>query len=256
VRRRFYSLLLLAGVIGIVVALPYALPTFGAWIVPGIVFRGDSTRRVLYLTIDDSPSVATPRILAILRKHQVRATFFIMSSRVGDRTQLTELVHEGHTLGHHMRTGQSGASLSFDTFKNDFESTERMLRDLADVTLYRPPSGTATAEQLRYVEGKGYTSILGSVFPFDHWFSNPRALASLCRYLAVPGGIVILHDGKNRGLVTAEVLDILIPTLKAKGYQFELLSPTWPNKSRPPTATAVTPLSDQGTARAVAVGED
>jgi peptidoglycan/xylan/chitin deacetylase (PgdA/CDA1 family) len=241
VRRRSYLLLLLGGVIVVVVAMPYSLPSIGAWAAPGIAFRGDPSRRVLYLTIDDSPSAATPRILEVLRKHRVRATFFVMSARVSDQTQLTALVREGHNLGHHMRTAQPGASLSIDVFKADFDSTERILKDVADVQLYRPPSGTATAEQLRYVEGKGYTSVLGSVFPFDHWFRNTKVLVWLCRYLAVPGGIVILHDGKDRGLVTAEVLDILIPTLKAKGYQFELLSPTWPNKSLQPTPTAVTP---------------
>jgi peptidoglycan/xylan/chitin deacetylase (PgdA/CDA1 family) len=239
-------LLFVAGLFVALAALPRLLPTIASWAVPGILFRCNDANRVLYLTIDDSPSVATRRILDVLQKHQVHATFFVISSRVQDRAQLDELVREGHTLGHHMRTVQPGASIPFDTFKADFDSTERVLREVADVQLYRPPSGTATAEQLRYVSGKGYTSVLGSVFPFDHWFSNPEVLAWLCRYLAVPGGIVILHDGQNRGLVTAEVLDVLIPTLKAKGYQFELLRPTWPNKSLQPTATAVTPPAAAG----------
>jgi peptidoglycan-N-acetylglucosamine deacetylase len=221
--RRGVFLLSITGLALFLWALPILIPAVGAWLAPDIVFRGDSRRRVIYLTIDDSPSTVTLRILETLRRHQVRAVFFVTASRVHNVGQLTDLIREGHALGHHMRTGQSAASLAFDAFTADFDHTEQLLQSVSKVRLYRPPSGTATPEQLQYVKQKGYTAVLGSVFPFDHWLQNPHLLARLCRYLAVPGGIVILHDGNQRGLVTTQVLELLIPALKASGYEFELL---------------------------------
>jgi peptidoglycan/xylan/chitin deacetylase (PgdA/CDA1 family) len=73
---------------------------------------------------------------------------------------------------------------------------------------------------MSYVGERGYVAVMGTVFPLDHWLRNPSVLTRLCEWLAVPGGIVILHDGAERGKVTAEVLDELVPRLKSRGYEF------------------------------------
>ncbi|MBK9992388.1 MAG: hypothetical protein IPP19_17120 [Verrucomicrobia bacterium] len=86
--------------------------------------------------------------------------------------------------------------------------------------LFRPASGFGAQEQVAYTESKGYRAVVGTVFPLDHWISNSPTLEYLARWLCVSGGIVILHDGEIRGRTTAEVLDRLIPKLKAAGYEF------------------------------------
>lgn len=42
----------------------------------------------------------------------------------------------------------------------------------------------------------------------------------LVKWLAIPGGILIMHDGETRGARTAAVLDKIIPALKDAGYEF------------------------------------
>jgi len=89
---------------------------------------------------------------------------------------------------------------------------------------------------------------MGSVFPMDHWISNSRLLVLLARWLTVPGGIVILHDGDVRGQTTATVLDRLLPQLREAGFSFGRLEE--PNKAPEPTTTAVTIRAPSSTARA------
>jgi peptidoglycan/xylan/chitin deacetylase (PgdA/CDA1 family) len=74
--------------------------------------------------------------------------------------------------------------------------------------------------------------VAGTVFPLDHWLENPAAIRRLAAWLAVDGGIIILHDGAARGPRTAEVLDQLIPILRARGFTFGRLSDHLPAPAR------------------------
>lgn len=207
---------------------PYLLPSFLKWFQPGISFRGDASRKVIYLTIDDAPTTATDALLAVLAKHKVSATFFIISGRVKTRDDLERIVKAGHQLGHHMRTTTACSKLSWDDFKADFDMTDGKLQEVAPTFLFRPPSDFGNARQLAYARNKGYTPVLGTIFPLDHWLEIRWLLGFLNRWLAIPGGILIMHDGAERGARTATVLDNLIPDLKAAGYEFGALSPSAP----------------------------
>ena len=70
----------------------------------------------------------------------------------------------------------------------------------------------------------GFLVALGSVFPYDThipsaWFARHHIEVTIRH-----GAIIVLHDGQDRGQRTAEVLQRLLPTLKAKGYQVVTLS--------------------------------
>jgi peptidoglycan-N-acetylglucosamine deacetylase len=209
------------GLLTVILVIPHLLPRLLSWHRADIVFRGDNSTRILYLTIDDSPSDATDEILDVLAKHKVTAAFFVMSGRVRSEGDLTKIVRAGHRLGHHMRSSQPNSKMDWSTFEADFNSTNTMLRKVSDVALFRPPSDFGTPRQISYAKEKGYTSVVGTVFPLDHWLTQTWAHVFLVRWLAIPGGIVILHDGKERGSHTAITLDRLIPTLRRRGYSIE-----------------------------------
>jgi peptidoglycan/xylan/chitin deacetylase (PgdA/CDA1 family) len=204
-----------------------------AWSRPDVFFRGDADRKVLYVTIDDAPSDATPSILSVLKENHVPATFFIVGSRVHSDAQLQRIVDARFSLGNHMRTTARCSSLSLPEFRSDFDFTDRLLRRFSAPTYFRPPSDLGTAEQMAYVASKNYQPTMGTVFPLDHWIQRPSVLAFLVRWLAVPGGIVIMHDGDERGRTTAKVLADVLPALKRAGYTFESLDRMTPAKGKP-----------------------
>lgn len=203
-------------------ALPRLAPRILARIFPGIIFQISAQERVVYLTIDDTPSSATPLILAVLSKHQVPATFFIIGSWVEDEHRLSEIRDAGHQLGNHMWTTKPGGRLSLDEFRAQFDATEQRLRPFQP-KYFRPPSGSSTEEQLAYVRAQGLVPVLGTAFPMDSSIQHPAMLRALVTWLVVPGAIVIMHDGNKRGETTAAVLDEVIPELRSCGYEFRTL---------------------------------
>src|SRR5215469_11129473 len=69
------------------------------------VWRGPRDRRAVALTFDDGPSESTPRILEILERHQVPATFFQIGANVERLPAVARSVAEaGHTVGNHSHT--------------------------------------------------------------------------------------------------------------------------------------------------------
>jgi len=211
--------------------MPFALPRVLSWVQPEIIFLGDDNQKVLYLTIDDGPSSATEEIMSVLAKHRVPATFFIIGNHVHSDTQLSMLNEAGFSLGNHLRTTTRCSSLPLERFQEDFDFTDQLIHRFAKPAYFRPPSDFGTPDQLSYVRTKGYQPIVGTVFPLDHWVTHPAILAILVRWLAVPGGIIIMHDGDVRGHTTAKVLDRIIPILKNRGFTFEALTKPRPSKA-------------------------
>jgi peptidoglycan-N-acetylglucosamine deacetylase len=202
--------------------LPALLPRVVAWMWPDIVFRvaaDDGARRV-FLTIDDGPSTATPQILEVLARHHVKATFFVITDRISDRAQIEAILAGGHAIGHHMRTSRAAAKMSLEFFQSEFDAAAEVLKSYGDVQLFRPPSGIVSSEQVGYAAICGCVTVLGTAYPFDAHFRDADCIRWLARWLATDGAIIILHDGAERGRTTAEVLDRLIPELRARGFEF------------------------------------
>ena len=81
-RSRFRLLIFGSGFLVILFVLPHLLPTIGEWLGPQIVFSISTKEPTIYLTIDDGPSKHTDEILAVLARHRVHATFFIIGDHV------------------------------------------------------------------------------------------------------------------------------------------------------------------------------
>ncbi len=198
------------------------LPTILSALNPDVIYRIPNAGRTLYLTLDDGPSEATSHILDVLRKHEVRATFFITADHI--RPELMRRIGaEGHQIAHHLKTTRSLDRLSDEQFHADFQATDKALATFHSVKLFRPPGGSISAEQIKYVHAQGYAVVVGTVYPLDHWLKSEGLIKLLARALVTEGGIIILHDSAIRGPRTAAVLDQLIPQLKQGGYRFGLL---------------------------------
>lgn len=191
-----------------------------------VTFRAAPSARIVALTVDDGPTRAwTPQVLAILRRHGARATFF----RVGERAlaapdlvvQTAEAGHEqgNHTWAHDDLTRHDEAFVA-----GTLERTHEFLADLTGrpPALCRPPYGRIDSVGLAVCAGLHYGVTLWSHHVTG---SNPRGGVNMILRQASPGSIVLAHDGgsePNAGLMGQ--LERLVASMTDAGYKFVTVS--------------------------------
>jgi peptidoglycan-N-acetylglucosamine deacetylase len=187
---------------------------------PEVVFSVEVSQPVLALSIDDGPSAATPEILDVLREHGARATFFLIGSELEPRSSVAErILDDGHELGHHMMEDRPSRELPQGEFEERFEAMDRLLEEFGGSRLFRPGSGWYTDRMVEVAESRGYRTVLGSIYPFDAHLPWSGFHAWYVLETAAPGAIVVLHDGPERGLRTADALRSILPELRRRGYR-------------------------------------
>lgn len=188
---------------------------------PGVLFLVDTDRRAVALTIDDAPCPeVTPGILERLQRHDAHATFFVIGSQVaGNEDLLGRIRAEGHEIGNHMMHDRPSIFLRPAVFADDLAGVNALLGETPHPRWFRPASGWFSRSMLDEVDRQGGRCCLGSVFPHDNKLRKPRWIGKYVLSKVFPGAIIILHDGGPHRLYTLEVLDIILPRLKARGYQ-------------------------------------
>jgi peptidoglycan-N-acetylglucosamine deacetylase len=193
---------------------------------PGCLYRVPLRAPVIALTVDDGPDAATtPLILAELRRHGARATFFLIAERVRGRERLVhQLVSEGHEVGNHLTQDRPSIRLGARQFARDLEQAHRVLAPFGPVRWARPGSGWYSQTMIATMARQEYRCALGSVYPYDA--AIPSVTFSIWHVLrnVRPGAILVLHDGGARGRRTVRVLRTVLPELRRRGYRVVSLS--------------------------------
>ena len=185
------------------------------------VFSGPDAEKIVALTFDDGPSREnTPRVLEILRRAQVHATFFVLgdrAERMGDLLQ--DIDEDGHEIGNHGFSHTSMRSLWKSQIKDEVCRTQRAVEVATGKTptLVRPPFGRYPPSAVPLLGGLGYDVVLWSVDAGD-WKDDddPIAVATRVVRAAQPGAIILMHD---REAITAEALPYILGGLKRHGYR-------------------------------------
>ena len=178
------------------------------------------------LSFDDGPDpVNTPKVLAILKKHQVKAIFFLIGHKVTQYPQLVKQIQtEGHLIGNH----SDAHDLSF-TFKGtsdveqDLARANRKLNELTGLKIkyVRPPFGITNPNIARAIQNLGMISIGWNVRPKDtNYTDSEKLLKVLQRKTKQGGALILLHDRVN---ATTEILEEYILFCKKKGMKFGTL---------------------------------
>jgi poly-beta-1,6 N-acetyl-D-glucosamine synthase len=187
--------------------------------------------KTVALTFDDGPDPAwTPKVLDVLHREQVPATFFDVGSRIASYPGVVRReLAEGHEIGSHTFT--HAALSNIPGWRENLELSMTQLA-LAGATgrasvLVRPPySSTAdavTARDLRTMAQAtrdGYLVVLADLDSGD--WQRPGWLRIVANSLphGDAGAIVMFHDGGGNRAQTVEALPRLIEALKARGYRF------------------------------------
>ena len=132
-----------------------------ALLLPAGIFCGPADSRQLALTIDDGPSgEGSDRLLAVLQRHEVPATFFLIGSHLQRRASFARrAVAQGHTVGHHMLVDSRSDFLDQQDFAQQFADTEELFRqELPEQTRlkwFRPGGGWFHRRMLGWVNAHG-----------------------------------------------------------------------------------------------------
>lgn len=191
-----------------------------------VIFRAPPTERRLALTLDDGPDrIWTPRMLAMLATHGVRATFFLVGSRLKELPDLArKAAAHGHELGNHTWAHSDLTRHDKPFISASLRRTSALIRNVAgqDVRVLRPPWGRIDSLGLSVCADLGYDVVLWSEHVTG---SNAAADADTVLRVASAGSIVLAHDGgsePNASLVHA--VDRMVGDLKDRGFIFVTVS--------------------------------
>ncbi|MBB4825474.1 peptidoglycan/xylan/chitin deacetylase (PgdA/CDA1 family) [Sporosarcina luteola] len=198
----------------------------------GIVKKANRTG--IALTFDDGPHpVYTVKLLDLLKRHNVRATFFVVGEKAQLHPALLKRMHaEGHQIGIHHLQHSSSWLLTPGQLKKQLVETEQIIQEATGVRpfLYRPPWGFMNAASIPLAKSRDYKIIIWS-HHFKDWkvASCETILLEGLRQVPEDGSIILLHDdGTNPGAddeapdVMLSKLQIFLEEATAKGVRFIL----------------------------------
>jgi spore germination protein YaaH/peptidoglycan/xylan/chitin deacetylase (PgdA/CDA1 family) len=209
---------------------------------PYRVARYGGTQKQLALTFDDGPDPEwTPKILDVLKREHVPATFFLIGIEAEKFSGLTKRIYqEGHEIGNHTFTHPDISTIGTAYMRVELNLTERLFASYLGIRtiLFRPPYSVDqepdTEDQVKPLEltqGMGYITIGNKIDPRD-WSDQPpltpREIAAgvldhlpPCRlYDQKCGNIILLHDGGGNRERTALALPAIIEGARARGFEF------------------------------------
>ena len=180
------------------------------------------------LTFDDGPSSnATPEILDILNKHNVKATFFVLGEYVELNPAIAKRIHDdGHVIGNHTYNHPDLRFVFNHAIKNQIEKAEKAIVFATGerTLLFRPPYGGYNSRLARIVKELGYFCIEYSVSASDGGKKIDSAkITKNVLERTKNGAIILIHDGdryvKNAMREqTIQALPVIIKKLKEKGF--------------------------------------
>lgn len=194
-------------------------------------------RRMIALTFDDGPHPRlTPRILEILDRYGVRATFFLIGKNVSDYPSAARLIAErGHEIGNHTYSHVRLDRVSPSRAEEELARCSEAIEQVCGVrpTLFRPPEGGISEELLGVCAEAGYRAILWSIDTRDWESKNESRIVSRVLSRVRPGDVILLHDFIGTNSRTPEALEIILPELLAQGYEFVTVSELIDGESHP-----------------------
>ncbi|NVM98056.1 glycosyltransferase [Arthrobacter sp. SDTb3-6] len=202
---------------------------------PVVDARGGSVRTVsppaltLALTFDDGPDpVWTPKILDVLRKHHVHATFFVVGSAAIDHPDLVRrIVADGNEIGVHTLTHTDLGTAPAWRRQLEVQGAGNAVIGITGqaASLLRPPyssendaitNGTWSAMQT--VARQGYLTVLSTVDSEDWRRPGVAAIERNLTAAGPHGQVLLMHDGGGNRAQTVAALDSALSRFAAKGY--------------------------------------
>ncbi len=185
------------------------------------VWRMDPTKQVVYLTFDDGPiPEITPWVLGLLRKENIRATFFCVGENVQKYPDVyKQILDAGHSVGNHTFNHIQGFRKTDQEYFSNIEKAAGYI----DSDLFRPPHGRIKPTQYHHLK-RHFRIIMWDVVSCDYDARlTPEKVFSNIRHFVRPGSVITFHDSIKAEKNLKEVLPWAIRWMKEQGYRFEAI---------------------------------
>lgn len=207
---------------------PVANATFEELAKYDAYYAENTEEKVLYLTFDCGyENGNTPAILDALKKHNAKATFFIVGNFLSTSPDLVKrMLAEGHIVGNHSYHHPDMSSMDKETFDEELGELEILYEQIIGEPMkkyYRPPQGKYSENNLKIAKELGYKTFFWSLayvdWDQDDQPTHEEAFDKLLKRVH-PGAVVLLHTtSKTNG----EIMEELLTKWEEMGYTFKPL---------------------------------
>ena len=163
----------------------------------------------------------TNDILDILKKHNAKATFYVLGNRLTYYPDIVKRAYdEGHEIGNHTWSHPNLTSLSKDALVEEVISTSNEIAKITGKTpkTIRPPYGAYNEALKEFVS---MPLVLWSVDTLDWKHKNKERIKQITQAKVKNGSIILMHDIHQ---ASADALEDIIINLTKQGYRFVTVS--------------------------------
>ena len=194
--------------------------------------------KVVYLTFDDGPSPnITPQILDILKKYNVKATFFVVTQNAEKYPDIVKrAAQEGHSIAYHSYSHNYNYIFeSLDTFREEINKSRTVLTSILGengfVDIFRFPGGAFKNQKNEFKEvliEENISFVNWNCLTGDTESKNPVSadLITRAKNTAAKAGsdslVMLMHDAGAKQ-ASADALPAIIEHLQSKGFRFDSL---------------------------------
>ncbi len=183
--------------------------------------KGKTDTKKIALTFDDGPDPdVTPQVLEILRKHNIRGTFFCIGERLTHYKDVGKHIHQhGHLIGNHsFHHGFFFDLLPAKKMEKDLRQTDQ---EIAAITgqkpeWFRPPYGVTNPALAKTVHRTGHQVAGWSLRSMDTLDRNAETISEQVKSKIELGTVILFHDTQA---ILPEVMEDVVTFAKEQGYE-------------------------------------
>jgi peptidoglycan/xylan/chitin deacetylase (PgdA/CDA1 family) len=205
------------------------------------IARGSSRKREVALTFDDGPGPFTPQVLAVLKRHRVPATFFVVGRSLHDfGVTLPKELADGFVVGDHTEQHPLLTRLTLADQQREIagQAVDIQSYEAPYPRLFRPPYGGFNADTLDLLQRNGMLMVLWSVDTHDYLQPGVQTIVQRALGGAKPGAVILMHDAGGPRAQTVAALPFIIAGLHRRHLRpvtmLRLLLDDPPNRNQPP----------------------
>ena len=177
----------------------------------------DKSKKMIALTFDDGPNYNTSKVIDVLNKYDIKATFFVLGSRaINNKDILKKMVDSGMEIGNHTYNHLLLTKYDENKIRSEIEDTSEVIYSATKKRpkLLRPSYGSIN-NKIKKVANMPI--IIWDIDTLDWKYHNSKRITSRVVNKVRDGDIILMHDIYSASL---NALSNIIPILQDNGYEF------------------------------------